>query len=249
MPAKNKVALPVGPTNNSKELVSKIIKEMGQISGCIRFKDSLWHSMNNAGDKGDIKGLLIVLRQVRGAIERQKLVQPAWREALEAVKWMIAAENERGHKGQRLFDAALRVEFVEIQDRIKGFITGFRKEDNILMAIGDLVFQTNLFVWDGEFCRTCGEPIPAKWHYCPKHFAFSIPYASSAKKPHSTAPRFDTASVQSRPSGPSWSTKGLVAKKRKTGSATKRGQNRGHIGRTNGGSKSKSRNSKSVGGR
>jgi|GEM_PF-4514029 hypothetical protein len=165
------------PYDSVQTLVSKITFAIAELQAPDVTKDRFWVRMNRASDAGNPKELVKVLGSVRNANRREKHLvglQQEWSGALKAAEAFVKAENAKGHKGQSLFDLALRPSFVKVQDLINNFPTSREKLVDLEQEIVDLKFQVDNFIYDGKFCRTCGEPIgDISFGYClPCHHAY-----------------------------------------------------------------------------
>ena len=187
------------PVSN-ETLVAKITATIGNMTADQgRLKDVLWKRMQSAVDAGLRDELIVTLRSARFLVRRNhqldEVILPKWQEALAASAALVRAENAAGHKGQQLFDAVLRDDFVAMEERVQDFVISRERGDDLVTDLEDLVFQTTNFVWDGGWCR-CGAPIPTSWKWCrgcykPRHSAevSDAPVKPRVKKPGSAARR------------------------------------------------------------
>jgi len=199
----------------SQDLAGQISKAINKLPETLNLsKDRYWMEMTAAnGFNPDIEKLESVLRQVgraNGRLEKVRTLKSGWSEALKAAEAFVKAENAQGHKGQALFDLALRPSFVEIQDRINYFPTSREKIGDLEQDIADLKFQVDNFIYEGKFCRTCGEPMgDTSFAYCQKcHWAYvqahprtdsavsAQPTKHKVKKPGSASRRSSNNSVK-----------------------------------------------------
>lgn len=158
-------------TDSVEVLVSKVSAAIKSIEGLSLKKDELWRRMQIAQDHDDRVGLVQTLAHARTIVRRQEEMKPAWKmweQALKASKEFVQKENKLGHKGQFLFDLALRENFDKVhQEMIEGFPLGAEKVDTLIAVVNSLITITENYQWHGNFCVSCGNPIDKNHWKCP----------------------------------------------------------------------------------
>lgn len=157
-------------TDSVEVLVSKVSAAINEIEGLSLKKDELWRRMQIAQDRGDRVGLVQALTQARTIVRRQEELKPAWmrwEQSLKAAKEFVRKENKLGHKGQFLFDLALKDHYDKIHhEMIEGYALGIENVGTLSAAIDYLITIVENYQWIGNFCSSCGMPVDKNHWRC-----------------------------------------------------------------------------------
>jgi len=158
-------------------------------------------------------------------------VHVAWADAQLAWIDRVKAENAKSHKGQLAIARAFFTRFAGVETRITTlWEDGPKAMEQVLDDLENLTYEVANFCQPG-WCNECGTPV---WEITPKN----------GKPPF--VPKLCQTCFKVLADESVIEPKHKV---KKPGSAAKRDLNRGHIGRTKGGSKSKGRSRQSVEGK